>query len=192
MNTSTSILANKPERPRRLATVLFILIVLSAIGDDAAVAGAPSAPEATRAPSLIWPTADKSSALALPTETSVLPMRGQISMASGSIEISIQSMPLAEASNQLAAATHATLEGADVLRRASKRVTLHWQGSGSDAWQQLLAGDANYAAICRAQACNVRVLGLLTSSRPESPVARITTRAAPPQPDPPGLFPSDG
>lgn len=122
------------------------------------------------------------------------------------LEIDVAAMPLAELASRLASATTSTLDGAEALQHATRRVTLKWRGSDvGAAWQQLLGADASYAATCSARACSVRVLALLAGrAEPERGPVRATAidstdvatlppaSALPlPQPDPPGLFPSD-
>ena len=127
---------------------------------------------------------------------------GHITMQHGEIAIAIDAMPLAEAVQRLAAATHTRLDGADALAGVPSAATLHWQGrSASDAWHRLLGAAANYAAACDEDGCRVRVLALPARSHiAVDPVAAITPTLpertasipAPPAADPPGLFPSDG
>ncbi|MBC7832934.1 MAG: hypothetical protein H7Y62_13060 [Hyphomicrobium sp.] len=118
---------------------------------------------------------------------------GRVTVTANRIKIAIHGMPLAEAVSQLAAVTHTNLDGVAVLRLAPKSVTLQWQGTSvAAAWQQLLAGDINYAAVCRERACTVHLLGLLASPQGAASAPALATSIATPQPDPPGLFPSDG
>ena len=118
---------------------------------------------------------------------------GRIAVTRDGFEIDIDAMPLGEAVRQLAAATQTPADGIEILRSASKRITLKWQGqSAGAAWQQLLSFNANYVSQCLGRVCSqVNVVSLLT------PVgASMSTTAAnpvaPPSLDPPGLFPADG
>ena len=143
-----------------------------------------------------------------------------IVVAHGEIRIDLAEVPLLEAARQLAAATHTELVGADALHDSRRRVSLKWQGrSATDAWQQLLVNDANYAAQCDANRCQLWLLDGSASQRlavNAGTSTRILSResialrtvnfsgsalaahrsAAPhataPQPDPAGLFPSEG
>ncbi len=118
---------------------------------------------------------------------------GRIAVTRDGLQIDIDAMPLGEAVRQLAAATQTPADGIEVLRSASKRITLKWQGqSAGAAWQQLLSVNANYVSQCLGRVCSqVNVVGLLTPVG-ASLSSTAATPVAPPLLDPPGLFPADG
>ncbi len=106
--------------------------------------------------------------------------------------IDVEAMPLVDVAHRLAAATRTSLEGAEMLRDAGTRVTLKWQRHGADAaWQQLLGAGTSYASICAERGCIVRVVGQLAGQHSTPLPMAGTASAVAPQPDPPGLFPSN-
>lgn len=125
--------------------------------------------------------------------------QSSITRRGGVLVIDIRAMPLAAAVRQLKVLTRSSLEGAELMRNAEALTTLHWQGTNAAvAWQQLLGTDNNYIARCGEHTCQVHVLGLSGANRtdtaPMSNSAALSGsfRPARLQPDPPGLFPSDG
>jgi hypothetical protein len=120
-----------------------------------------------------------------------------------------------DAANRLAALTGArSLERPEALAQ-TRPVTLRWQGHDTaGAWRALLADEAHYLLDCRVErACKVWIFGAhgaspagvqlavpadrsLPASLPDMPAdvgttAAMAAAAPAPQPDAPGLFPSD-
>jgi len=182
------------KRPSRFAFVLPVVAALALVGVVAALTGASHpATMAPRSLAAAPPDIVLSSSRPAAAPPSAPASTGRITATANRVEIAVHGMPLAEAVSQLAAVTHTELNGGAALRLAPQLVTLHWQGtSAATAWQQLLAGDNNYAAVCRERACTVHLLGLLAGPQGAASAPGLVTAISTPQPDPPGLFPSDG
>jgi len=208
------------------AYVLGILVAvgagLTAVSDSIPVQSEPHAPQppADQAAGSTHVGRSEPTPAAAPSAAPPAQAAHGIVVAHGEIRIDLADVPLPEAARQLAAATQTELVGADTLHDSPRRISLKWQGrSATEAWQQMLVDDANYAVHCDTRRCQLWLLegsasqrlavSAATSTRTlarapsashtanfasAAPAARESAppHAAAPQPDPKGLFPSEG
>lgn len=109
----------------------------------------------------------------------------------GELQIDFAALPLGEAVQMLAAATRSSVAGAEGLPAGGRPITMQWQGrSAAEAWHQLLAAEASYAARCSGGRCDIWVVPTAAAAASSvaghaAPSAGPTVRAAAPAPSPP-------